>query len=53
MENQAVRIQEHPILVAAGYGIYMQRETREQLMQGETNAGGSAFWELHLIPEGS
>ena len=53
MENQAVRIQEHPILEAAGYGIYMQRKTREQRMQGETNAGGSALREFHLIPEGS
>ena len=53
VENQAVRIQQHPILAAAGYGIYMQRETRKQLIQGETTAGGSVFREFHLIPESS
>ena len=32
----AGRIQQHPILAAAGYGIFMQSETTRQLMQGET-----------------
>ena len=36
MENQAGRIQQHPISAAAGYGIFMQSETTRQLMQGET-----------------